>query len=286
MINFVTNLQIDKEAVFLDQMQFGLNLYVILATFDTIVYRECMPLGAIAYIKKKIGPSRVYGLKLLLILSVINLPGTLLSGVSFESFLLKVANASEVTVNSGGDVGDYINLGLLLLLLLFWVLGWKKILRIYAMLYAAVVTVRLLFNVLGMVTILLYGNAIVKDLHIPVETSGIVLFKDGVLLWISNVLLYSAWYWLLDGGGSLARRNAEGRPDFAFPQQSGSFPGWEGWYPRYMDYLFLAFNTSTAVSPTDTVVLSHRAKILMMIQSGTSLIVLAVLAARAINLLQ
>ncbi len=57
----------------------------------------------------------------------------------------------------------------------------------------------------------------------------------------------------------------------------------EGWSPGFIDYLFLAFNTATAFSPTDTLVLSRRMKLLMMVQSLISLLVVAVLAARAIN---
>jgi hypothetical protein len=57
------------------------------------------------------------------------------------------------------------------------------------------------------------------------------------------------------------------------------------WFPHYVDYLFLAFNTSTAFSPTDTLVLSARAKLLTMTQALVSLTVLAIIAARAINTL-
>jgi hypothetical protein len=57
------------------------------------------------------------------------------------------------------------------------------------------------------------------------------------------------------------------------------------WRPGFMDYLFVAFNTSTAFSPTDVPVLSRWAKALMMTQSTISLGTLAILAARAINIL-
>ena len=57
------------------------------------------------------------------------------------------------------------------------------------------------------------------------------------------------------------------------------------WSPRFIDYLFLAFNTSTAFSPTDTPALARWGKLLMMLQSVISLTVLALLAARAVNIL-
>jgi uncharacterized membrane protein len=112
------------------------------------------------------------------------------------------------------------------------------------------------------------------------------LLLSAALLWASNVLLFSVWYWELDAGG--ARRRVAGTPistDFAFPQMvlGGEFVA--HWKPKYVDYLFLAFNTSTAFSPTDTMVLAQRAKFLMMVQSVISLTTIAVLAARAINTL-
>jgi hypothetical protein len=113
------------------------------------------------------------------------------------------------------------------------------------------------------------------------------LLRDAALLWVSNVLTFALLYWELDGGGP-AHRHATGRPstDFAFPQMvvaAGDGHKHSRWHPDFLDYLFLAFNTSTAFSPTDTMVLARRAKALMMWQSIVSLITIAVLAARAIN---
>jgi hypothetical protein len=61
--------------------------------------------------------------------------------------------------------------------------------------------------------------------------------------------------------------------------------GEDRWNPGFVDYLFLAFNTSTAFSPTDVPVLSRWAKVMMIVQSVISLATLALLAARAINIL-
>ena len=62
-------------------------------------------------------------------------------------------------------------------------------------------------------------------------------------------------------------------------------PGPADWTPRFVDYLFIAFNNSTAFSPTDTPVLSRWAKVLTMLQSLISLLVVAVLASRAVGLI-
>jgi hypothetical protein len=111
-------------------------------------------------------------------------------------------------------------------------------------------------------------------------------------LWVSNILVFASWYWRLDGGGPHQRDLAPGHSDgaFLFPQmtmdlQAKIAAGEHEWAPNFVDYLFLAFNTSTAFSPTDVPVLSRWAKILMMLQSLISLVVIALLAARAVNIL-
>jgi hypothetical protein len=113
------------------------------------------------------------------------------------------------------------------------------------------------------------------------------LFRGGALLWASNVLTFALWYWEVDGGGPAHRHMSRcGSTDFAFPQRVlGASSGEAGWMPEFVDYLFLAFNTSTAFSPTDTMVLARRAKLMMMYQSILSLVTVAVLVARAINAL-
>jgi hypothetical protein len=120
------------------------------------------------------------------------------------------------------------------------------------------------------------------------------LLRSAVALWIGNILVFALWYWRLDAGGPNGRDVTAGhdRGAFLFPQmtEEGDSSREEGhhqplWSPQFIDYLFLAFNTSTAFSPTDAPVLSRWAKVLTMIQSSISLAVLALLAARAINIL-
>jgi uncharacterized membrane protein len=111
-------------------------------------------------------------------------------------------------------------------------------------------------------------------------------------LWISNILVFASWYWRLDAGGPNQRevRGSHTGGAFLFPQMSldpdlkKQIAG-EHWSPGFVDYLFLAFNTSTAFSPTDVPVLTRWAKLMMMVQSLISLTTLAVVAARAINIL-
>lgn len=110
------------------------------------------------------------------------------------------------------------------------------------------------------------------------------LLLDAAALWVSNMLTFALWYWEIDCGGPAHRHATNcGSSDFAFPQRVIADAGEAAWTPEFVDYLFLAFNTSTAFSPTDTMILARRAKLLMMYQSIVSLITIAVLAARAIN---
>jgi uncharacterized membrane protein len=111
------------------------------------------------------------------------------------------------------------------------------------------------------------------------------LLRAAVALWITNVLVFALWYWKLDAGGPLVRERAKGRIEssFLFPQMLANEDS--SWSPHFMDYLFLAFNTSTAFSPTDTAVLSRWGKAGMMVQSLISLSIVALLAARAVNIL-
>jgi len=118
------------------------------------------------------------------------------------------------------------------------------------------------------------------------------LLRSAAALWITNILVFASWYWRLDAGGPAARDQRGEHTDgaFLFPQmtlnqETQVAMGEDLWSPGFIDYLFLAFNTSTAFSPTDTPVLSRWAKVLMMIQSLISFTTVALLAARAVNIL-
>jgi len=119
-----------------------------------------------------------------------------------------------------------------------------------------------------------------------------VLLRSAAALWVTNILVFASWYWRLDAGGPHRRalKAAHTYGAFLFPQMTLSpkamqAAGCENWSPGFVDYLFLAFNTSTAFSPTDVPVLSRWAKAMMMVQSIISLLTVALLAARAVNIL-
>ena len=148
------------------------------------------------------------------------------------------------------------------------------------------------YVLLWVVTAALLWSVWLLVLSLPRHTlAPLALLRSAAALWITNVLVFASWYWRLDAGGPHARNlNAcHTKGDFLFPQMTLA-PGSQkpldpAWTPGFVDYLFLAFNTSTAFSPTDSPVLSRWAKMAMMVQSSISLVTLALLAARAVNIL-
>ncbi len=149
------------------------------------------------------------------------------------------------------------------------------------------------FTVTAVVTLELIAALIRLVSALPSQReSPVALLRSAAAIWTANILVFALWYWRLDGGGPHRRETREGRAAraFLFPQMT-MLPLASGtavqaaWSPDFVDYLFLAFNTSTAFSPTDTPVLARWGKVLMMMQSVISLTVLVLLAARAINIL-
>jgi hypothetical protein len=122
--------------------------------------------------------------------------------------------------------------------------------------------------------------------------SPLALLRSASALWVINILVFASWYWRLDGGGPGARDLQGAHKDgaFLFPQMTLTPEmrvqmGEDQWSPSFVDYLFIAFNTSTAFSPTDSPVLSRWAKTLMMLQALLSFVTVVLLAARAVNIL-
>jgi hypothetical protein len=114
-----------------------------------------------------------------------------------------------------------------------------------------------------------------------------ILLRAAASLWVANVLVFASWYWRLDAGGPNQRELRGSHTDgaFLFPQMLVPGKNKRSWSPGFVDYLFLAFNSSTAFSPTDVPVLSRWAKMMMMVQALISLTSVVVIAARAVNIL-
>ena len=115
---------------------------------------------------------------------------------------------------------------------------------------------------------------------------GVTLLTTAVAIWSANVIAFALAYWQLDRAGPMGRAGDwQGRADFTFPKGDPVDGVPADWRPTFVDYLFLSFNTSSAFSPTDASPLTQRAKLLMLLQSTISLVTLATVAARAINVL-
>lgn len=160
---------------------------------------------------------------------------------------------------------------------------WRRIarerwlIRISALVMTAVITLINFGALIELVQALLGGKA---------TKVGETLLLDAMNIWGTNVIIFALWFWSLDRGGAASRGVvAAGKSDFLFPQMTMNTPEVQTWSPSFVDYLYLAFTNATAFSPTDTLPLSDRVKLLMMFESAVSLLTIALVAARAVNIL-
>jgi hypothetical protein len=139
------------------------------------------------------------------------------------------------------------------------------------------------------------GSAVVLDSHIvtgKVSKDAALLLGSGAAIFITNIIVFGIWYWELDRGGPFTRLGVDPRhpqpryPDFLFPQM-GAKPGVapSDWEPRFMDYLYVSMTNVMAFSPTDTMPLTQRAKAMMSLQAAVAVSTLALVFARAVNVL-
>jgi hypothetical protein len=154
---------------------------------------------------------------------------------------------------------------------------WLRIERTMIILLAAAYvanTIAELADMIGVIT-----------LH-PSGQNAFSLLSSSVAIWVANVLTFSLLYWQIDRGGPYARAShLTVKPDWVFPQPATPEDLPPDWRPLFLDYLYLGYNTATAFSPTDALPLTHRAKMLMMIESTISLLTMVIVLSRAINVL-
>jgi len=149
--------------------------------------------------------------------------------------------------------------------------------RAAALILIGLVNVANMISLAELIHALLYGSVI----------GGRKLVIDSVPIWLTNVIVFALWYWELDRGGPsrrLERRHR--RPDFLFPQMSTAGATDPRWSPTFVDYLYTSFTNATAFSPTDTMPLTPWAKLLMAVQSLASLLTVALVVSRAVNILK
>jgi hypothetical protein len=166
-------------------------------------------------------------------------------------------------------------LGLLLAAIL-WTLNNVHRLRVAIFLLNGVFTAQLFVATVLIVVRLLQST----------NVSPTALLVDGFVIFVTNILVFSLWYWYIDSASTrFLDTTIDRRWDFLFPQRQAAYPGYENWQPRFWDYVFLAYTTSVAFSPTDTLPLSRAAKALTMTQSIIALIAITAVVGTAINIL-
>jgi hypothetical protein len=148
---------------------------------------------------------------------------------------------------------------------------------------------RVLWSVLGLVT-LTYLTSLGLLVHYLItggHAGGRALIGSGVVLWVTNVLLFAVVYFDLDRGGPLRRFKGGTWPDFQFPQMENPMftPKGKDWRPSFLDYLYTSVTNATAFSPTDTMPITQVAKVLMGIQGTAAIVTVGLVVARAVNIL-
>ena len=127
--------------------------------------------------------------------------------------------------------------------------------------------------------------ALVASLVEGGDRSGWQLLLEALTVWGTNVVTFGLWYWALDRGGPVRRMLPDPPPpDFQFPQQENPQLAQPGWHPRFVDYMYVSFTNAVAFSPTDAMPLTHRVKLLMLVESAVSSLTILLVAARAVNI--
>jgi len=220
-----------------------------------------------------------YSLEMIIVLAIITLHDFLLSNtLSIPGALGRIALARLISLDRVASGLEFIvPIAILVTMLILWFTESDQWVHTLAIVYLAWVTIRLTTKV-----------ALVSYIIASRPQSGVgVLLKDTIVLWVANVLLFGAWYWIIDAGGPRVRREGPAqRFDFAFPQRVASLPGWQSWQPGFWDYVFLGFCGSTQFGLADTLVLSLRAKLLLMLQAALSVTIIVFIASIAISVLR
>src|SRR5271166_2163330 len=154
----------------------------------------------------------------------------------------------------------------------------SRAIRLASLTLAALLSLANAWSVARLVTGLVQGT--------EGNAAGPLLVTGGVI-WLTNVIVFALWYWEFDRGGPVARANATHiYPDFQFVQMASPQLAPPGWEPAFGDYLYLSFTNAAAFSPTDVMPLSRWAKMGMTVQAAISIVTVALVVARAVNILR
>jgi uncharacterized membrane protein len=130
-------------------------------------------------------------------------------------------------------------------------------------------------------SLVLVINGLLNGSQVP----GRQLVTAAFAIFITNIIVFSLWYWELDSPGLTGVKKHDAKPKFDFPQLESKLKEGEGWEPTFFDYLYVSITNASAFSPTDTLPLTHMAKAIMSVQALISLLTVVLVTARAVNIL-
>ncbi len=217
---------------------------------------------------------RAETLAILMILAVLFMQNSLSADTSTAHLL--VMHAFPWILQSENLIWSLIKQVIFLPIVIFWFLGMTKYFS------------KLIVAINGLLTLELFISTVLLTTNLSAENSSHLnqLIRDTFLVMTINILIFSMWYWIIDCPNLRRWTSRESEPwDFLFPQRTSAIPQFANWAPEYFDYLFLAFSTTFTFGPTDTLPLSQRAKLLMLIQVAISVINITVLASFALTIL-
>jgi len=149
--------------------------------------------------------------------------------------------------------------------------------RTLALFLTGIVTAANIFSLVILIDALIVGSS---------TLNGEELLLNAVTIYATNIFSFALWYWELDGGGPDSRVQTLKRADFLFPQMIHAYIASPQWRPGFTDYLYLSATNVTNFASADTLPVSHRAKVMMMVQSLTSVVLVLLVVSRAISLMQ
>jgi uncharacterized membrane protein len=128
-------------------------------------------------------------------------------------------------------------------------------------------------------------SLVANDLIHGASVDGKHLIFSAFAIFVTNIIIFSIWYWEIDSPGLTGVHKHDAAPKFQFPQMEINLPETKNWEPTFFDYLYVSLTNSTAFSPTDAMPLTHSVKALMSIQALISLLTVVLVTARAVNIL-
>jgi hypothetical protein len=160
----------------------------------------------------------------------------------------------------------------------------SKVLRTLSLGLVVAASVATTWSAVQLIRALIQNQAHTAGPH-PLDDPGLLL-RSGGAIWLTNVIVFALWYWDMDRGGPAERAcGTLKHTDFLFSEMTAPELVAKDWEPTFIDYFYLSFTNATAFSPTDTLPLSRWAKMVMMFQSGISLVTVALVVARAVNVI-